>query len=392
MGELNRREGFPTRIFLIYVIFYAGQAMYNTYLNVFLRSVGYEMGEIGQLQAVSTLLLVIIQPLWGIISDKSRSKNQVIGFLLLATTVVCLSYYFFQTALWLAVCIMLFTVFFYPAMTLQDNYTLELLEKSRWDFGNIRLGGTIGYSVCALCVGFFINQNYKNIFWIMAAFFFITGIAYFRLPKVEGHRQKHEKVKYTALLKDISLLCMLGFNIVYSMGVSFFFQFYPIYFTETLGASSKMLGALTFTSAMSELPFFWFAYKLEKKFGAKKVMLFAGIVTAIRWFLLIFVTNHGLVLCVNMLSGCGYVGFSYCLIKYINDSVPGSMKATAQSLNAILGTIFSKIIFAPLGGWLSEIIGFKSILFIGGAFTAAGALLFLIFFNPERQIKQRKGA
>lgn len=380
---MDIKERFPFKIFLIYVIFYAGQAMYNTYLNVFLRSVGFEVSQIGQIQAVGTILLVIIQPLWGIISDKSKSKNRVIGLLLVLTAIVCISYYFFQTALWLTACVVLFSVFFYPAMTLQDNYTLELLSESRWDFGNIRLGGTIGYSVCALLVGMFIGVNYKNIFWIMALFFILTGISYFTLPRVEGHRSKNEKVKYTVLLKDKALMWMLGFNVVYSMGVSFFFQFYPIYFTESLHASSKMLGALTFTSAMSELPFFWFAYKLEQKFGTKKVMLFAGFVTAIRWLLLLFVTNHFLVLAVNMLSGCGYVGFSYCLIKYINDTVNKNMKATAQSFNAILGTIFSKIIFAPLGGWLSEIIGFKSILLIGSIFTFVGSLLFMIFFKPK---------
>ncbi len=375
------KDRFPVKIFSIYVIFYAGQAMYNTYLNVFLTSVGYTMTQIGQIQSVATILLVLMQPVWGVISDKSKSKNQVVGFLALISAIICLSYYMFQTALWLAICVMLFSIFFFPAMTLQDNYTLELLSKSKWDFGNIRLGGTLGYSICALVVGFVIGNNYSNIFWIMAVFFFITGTMYFTLPRVEGHRQKAEKVKYSILLKDKALLCMIVFNITYYMGVSFYFQFYPIYFTTELGASSQMLGALTFVSAMSEVPFFWFAYKLEKKFGVEKVMLFAGIATALRWFLLYFTTNHFLILGINMLSGCGYVGFSYCLIKYINDNVPKNMRATAQSLNAILGTIFSKILFAPIGGYMSGVVGFKNVLLVSSLVTIVGAVMFRINFK-----------
>lgn len=380
MKEKNS-VAFPVGIFSIYIVFYAGQAMYNTYLNVFLRSVGYSVAQIGQLQSVATILLVLVQPIWGIISDKSKSKNQIIGILLLATAIICLSYFIFQTALWLAICVMLFSVFFFPALTLQDNYTLELLGNGRWDFGNIRLGGTVGYATCALIVGFLIGNNYSNIFIIMAVFFGIAGIAYFLLPKVKGHREKRQKVSYIKMLKDKPLLCMLIFNITYSMGTTFFFQFYPVYFTETLGASSSMLGALTFVSAMSEVPFFWFARRLERKWGTQKVMLFAGIATTIRWALLFLIVDPYLAIIINLLSGCGYVGFSYCLIKYINDNVAPQVKATAQSLNAILGTVFSKIIFVPLGGWLIGILGFRSMLIVACLVSLSGVIFFKIAFK-----------
>lgn len=383
---MEKENRFPVGIFSVYVIFYAGQAMYNTYLNVFLRSVGYSIVEIGQLQSVATIMLVLFQPVWGIISDKSKSKNQIIGVLLLASAITALSYYMFQTALWLAVCVILFSITFIPALTLQDNYTLEHLSGKRWDFGNIRLGGTIGYSVSALIVGFFIGESYGSIFGVMAFFFAIAGIAYFLLPSVKGHRQKREKVSYLSILRDKQLICMLLFNITYSMGITFFFQFYPLYFTETLGASSSMLGTLTFALAMSEVPFFWFANKLEARFGAKKVMLFAGVATALRWLILFFVVNPYLAIAVNLLSGCGYVGFSYCLIKYINNKVAPSMKATAQSLNAILGTVFSKIIFIPLGGWLIGLIGFQSMLLVAFGVTVAGIIFFILGFKEHTKI------
>lgn len=385
---IQKNEPFPIRIFLIYVIFYAGQAMYNTYLNLFLTDNGFSNTSIGIVQSISTVILVLVQPIWGIISDKSKSKNQIIGLLAVAVAIVCLSFYAFKTSLWLAFCVMLFTVFFSPAFTLQDNYTLEMLENSKWDFGNIRLGGTLGYAFCAMVVGFIIGNNYGNIFWMMSIFFIIAGTMYFFMPKVEGHRHKGTKVKYSALLKDKPLICMLIFNIIYFMGTSFYFQFYPIYFRDTLGASSQLVGMLSFTSAMSEVPFFWFAYKIEKRFGTEKVMLFAGIATAIRWILLYFVTSPYAVLGTSLLSGCGYVGFSYCLIKYINDTVPREMRATAQSLNAILGTIFSRIIFAPIGGMLGDMFELNNILLASGIIMMLGVILFKITFT--RAVRKKK--
>ncbi len=90
-----------------------------------------------------------------------------------------------------------------------------------------------------------------------------------------------------------------------------------------------------------------------------------------------------------MLSGCGYVGFSYCLIKYINDTVPKSMRATAQSLNAILGTIFSKILFAPLGGVLSDLLGIRVMLLTAGIVMLCGVTLFAIAFRPPQKELQK---
>ena len=90
-------------MFLIYVLFYAGQA------------------------------------LWGVLSDKSKSKNQIVGMLLLICSIVGLAFYASKTALWLALCVLLFNVFFNPAVTLQDNYTLEMLEGGKWDFGTDKL-------------------------------------------------------------------------------------------------------------------------------------------------------------------------------------------------------------------------------------------------------------
>ena len=87
------REMFPVRMFMIYVLFYAGQAMYNTFLNLFLYNHGMQMDQIGFLSSFSTLVLVLIQPLWGVLSDKSKSKNRIIAMLLIVSAIALLSFY-----------------------------------------------------------------------------------------------------------------------------------------------------------------------------------------------------------------------------------------------------------------------------------------------------------
>ncbi|MCA5011343.1 MFS transporter, partial [Clostridioides difficile] len=49
-----------------------------------------------------------------------------------------------------------FSAFFVPIIPLNDNITLESLTGSKWDYGRIRLGGTIGYAVTVVLAGYFL--------------------------------------------------------------------------------------------------------------------------------------------------------------------------------------------------------------------------------------------
>ena len=159
---------FPIHIFLIYVIFYAGHAFYNTYNTLFLYENGLTQEQIGFINSIFTAILIFIKPMWGVISDRSKNKARIIGVLLIANALVCVAFYISASAYWLALCVILYQFFFQPAYTLQESYTLELMDKSRWDYGNIRLGGTLGYAVCAMFTGVLIGDDYGKIYWMMA--------------------------------------------------------------------------------------------------------------------------------------------------------------------------------------------------------------------------------
>ena len=69
-SAVKKSDPFPIRLFLVYVFFYAGQAIYNVYLNLFLNSKGFTNTKLGLVSSISTAALVLIQPYWGILSDK----------------------------------------------------------------------------------------------------------------------------------------------------------------------------------------------------------------------------------------------------------------------------------------------------------------------------------
>ncbi|NCC49162.1 MAG: MFS transporter, partial [Clostridia bacterium] len=84
---------FPAQLFILYAVLYAVQAVYGGYLNLYLSDIGFSKTQIGLIVSLSTAVLLLFQPLWGMISDRSRSKNTMLKVLYAASAVAALLFY-----------------------------------------------------------------------------------------------------------------------------------------------------------------------------------------------------------------------------------------------------------------------------------------------------------
>lgn len=56
---------FPITYLLMYIAYYSGQAVYNTYLNLYLTEIGMSATQIGILISFSTVGVLLSQLFWG---------------------------------------------------------------------------------------------------------------------------------------------------------------------------------------------------------------------------------------------------------------------------------------------------------------------------------------
>lgn len=385
----KKLEGFPIHLFALYVLFFGGQAIYGTYLNLYLSSVGLSESQIGVTVSVSTVGILLAQVFWGMVSDRAKTKNSVLKFLYIVTALVCLMFYLNQSYLFLIVAVTLFSVFFNPLIPLQDNFTLEYLEDKKWDYGQVRMGGTIGYCITVLLIGFVLKNDYRMIFWMVALS--LTGCCLIccHLPKIAGHRGKGQKSSYKELLKNKALIGLILFNLTFSIGLNFYHSFYAIYFTsDAVGGNSSMVGVMMFISAVSEIPMLMFIHRITEKIGIKGTLVMAGAVSAVRWLLLGVLTNPMMIIFVNLLHGIGYTSFSYCIVTYIGKSVPKDMRATGQTLNVLISNVVSKVLFGFLGGYVSEYLGANSMMLFSSALMTLGTVVFVLWSRNVKEFKE----
>ena len=382
MEQIKSKTKFPFYLFLTYVIYYCGHAVFNTYHSVFLSQSGFSESAIGLIGSIGTIILLLVQPLWGILSDRSGHKSRIAGALMIMSGLTCLAIYLSKSLWWIAGCVIVLTIFFTPSTTLQDNCTLELTEGTGWDFGNIRLGGTIGYALFALVMGFFI-KSYESIYCWLALFCMIAGVMFFMIRMnhtAPTEKKKKEKMHYGALFRNKALICLIIYNILYSISGTFG-RYFSIYFAQELGATSLMLSLATMISCPLELPCFWYAGRIQKKLGIRNTLTLAALTQITKMILLAVVTDPWAVVAVHVIGGCSFPFFNFCVLNYINDQVPNDMRATAQSFSAILASIFPSILFAPIAGICSDYFGCQITLVIGATILLCSMLGFRLVFG-----------
>lgn len=362
-----------------------GNAVYSTFMPVYLNHIGYGQTAIGTLLALGPFIAIIAQPIWGIAGDRAKTKNAVLQVLLLGSAITVMLYPLSRNFYYILAVMAAFTFFQTSTGPMSDAITLEYLDKTRWTFGPIRMSGTIGYAVMSIIAGIiakrYINGIFVLYFMIMLA---VLGVS-LGLPKVKGHQFRGPKVPIWRLFKDRELMLLMAFNLVIQITLGFYYTFFPIYFKE-MGGDSALLGWAMFISSVSEIPFLLFADKILKKIGTRYTLLGSAAVAAVRWLILHFVSNPFIVLPLQALHGLIFIVFSFSLATYINQEVPKELRASGQTLNGLIGLGIARIIGSILGGVLSDMVGIRQVFLYDSLLAFAAVIAFgSIFIKKAAQ-------
>ena len=351
---------YPYRFLMFYVLYYAGYAIYNTFISVYLNSLSFSRIIVGALLALGPFMAIIGQPVWGMACDRARYKNTILKLLITGSGIVIITYPLYDNLYYLIGVIAVFSFFQTSVVPVGDTITLEYLENTRWKFGPIRMGGTIGFALTSAAAGVILRKNISNMFMIYFVISMLTLFITFRLAHVKGHQSYGNRMAAWKLFENGEFVLLLGFSLIYHTTLGFYYSFFPIYFME-MGGTSVMLGIVMFISAMSEIPFLLNAEKIINRIGIEYTMIGSAVITALRWLLLYLVENPYLVLPLNSLHGLGFIVFTYCMVMYISKNVPRELMTSGQTMHGLVIMGLSRILGSVIGGFLSDLTGIREV-------------------------------
>ncbi len=369
---------------LYYMACYAVTGVYQSYSSLYFASQGLDHAAVGLLQAAAPLVAIAAQPAWGYAADRSPDRRWVLRGLILASALAVAAYPFVHGFAYLAISVCLFALFQTSLQPISDSIVLDALHTQNQPFGPIRISGTLAFALATVLAGRFFETHGTWMPWATASILLVSLAASFTLPKQQPAKQQRFPNPF-ALWKDKHLMVLLSFVAILQVTMGFFFSFYPVYFTQTLGASRRLLGWAYFIGSLSEVPFLLVADKVFDRWGAGRLLCAAAVFMALRWLLLAVLPMPGWAVATQLLQGGGFIVMMFAMAKYIALNVPEELRASGQTLLGMISYGIARVVGALAGGLLSRLWGLQA-LFGASAAIALLALLTLGAYTWKKRL------
>lgn len=378
-----------TAMILFYFFIYMNNAVYGTFVPVYFEHYGFSNTQIGLLLSVGPFIALLAQPLWGTVSDRAKTKNSVLLMLLAGSAICMLIFPLSVHFVYVLVLICLFMFFQTPVYAIGDAITLEALEQRGFgNFSLIRMAGTFGFAMMSVLFGFLAEDQINWLFPVNFAVFAVCFLTVLRFPRVEGHQSSGRKMHMGTLFRYRKLMLYMSVSFVFHITLGFYYAFYPLYFQE-LGATSTWIGWSMLISALSEIPFLLLSGVLFQRIPVSYILLGAGVATAIRWYVYAIIENPIWMFPAQALHGLIFIVLTVTMAIVINREVPDELKASGQTLHALLCLGVARIIGSFFGGVVSEFVGMRKVFLYNAILSVLCVVVFGIVFVLQERKKEK---
>ncbi|MBX3256637.1 MAG: MFS transporter [Chitinophagaceae bacterium] len=375
---------------LFRAVFFFGFASLGCWMpnfNVWLEDKGMSGSLMGYISAIPWLVMLVVQPLWGIMADR-KGKMLCFNIAVLAAAVLFAVFPLVAKGKFsIGSFTFLLAIFQTPVLPLLDSLTLDYTARQpNRSYSNLRFWGAPGFGVGALLTGV-LTETYGSdvVFYLGAAFLFITWIAARGLVS-QTSAVSAADISFKGLRQTLENRLLLNFLIivmVVSIAQSASSFFLTVYMRE-IGASSSVTGMAIGIQALSELPFYFIAAWLLRKTSADNVLQIAIWGTAVRLLLYYLNGNPYMVIGIETMNGITWTLLWIASVEFVNNKVPAAWRTTGQSLlwamyfgaGAVLGNI--------LIGRLYELLPMRQIFGIFSVVVWVVAVIFLLLIRVRK--------
>ncbi|MGG0788892.1 MFS transporter [Peribacillus simplex] len=356
-------------------------AIFIPFLPVYLADQGLRPAQIGFIIGTGGFVTLITQPLWGMISDKTRTIRKVLLLLIFFSSVIGYFLYDSSSYLQLILFAMLLYFFLMPIDPLTESLNFTMAEKSGISYGSIRTYGALGYAVISLITGYVMSYFGANsLAFLFAGIGLISFIISWMMPDapVSGKPVTLSSLKHFFSNKETLLFLLLVF--ICAVPARMNDTFLGVYIRE-LGGSAKLVGLTWFLAAGSEIIVFALSFWWLRKGKEIIIISFAAAFFFIRYFISAWITDPQLLAYLQVMQILTFPIFYSAAIQYLYRIVPVEWRATGQTVLALLFFGVSGIIASYIGGAIYGAYGGKTLYLFISSISFIGMVFALVLYR-----------
>lgn len=325
-------EAYPVRGLFFFT--YVGTLIVGNFFPVSLRREGFSGKEIAYIGSVGPIMMFLTQPLWGVAADRF-GRRRCLSLATFATAAVYFRMYWLHGFWPLFLTAGVMALFSTPLGPLMDTVALDFVQTTgRLSYSMFRIWGAIAAAVGTASAGFLIEGHATRtaFLWGMGALL-VAGLSGLTLRSREPKRVV-EKIALKDLgpvLHNVPLIAFLVIVFFVALSSTAFWNFYGVYFTD-IGASSTLFGLAIAVSAVGEIPLYFLAAPIFKRFGLQRALLFTFVCSTIRLFAYAFIGKPKVAIWIELSNGVSWTLFWIAAVEHVNQLVNPQWRATGQAL------------------------------------------------------------
>ncbi|MCC6206916.1 MAG: MFS transporter [Gammaproteobacteria bacterium] len=360
-----------------YLFYFAALGALLPYWGIYLKSLGFSAGDIGELLALLMATKIVAPNVWGWIADHTGRRMAVVrGASLLAVIAFC-GVFFVQSFWWMAGVMVLFSFFWNAALPQFEAVTMSRLGGDAHRYSSIRLWGSIGFIAAVAALGPLLGRYDAGLLpWVLVALYAAIWISTLLVSDQNAEPTHHERVRLWEVLRrpHVAMLLLVCFLMQASHGP--YYGFYSIYLEEH-GYARWLIGQLWALGVIAEVAVFMLMHRWLPRFGARRLLLASLALTVLRWLLIAyFVDSLAVLVFAQTLHAASFGVYHAVAITLIHKFFTGRHQGRGQALYCSLsfgaggaaGSLYAGYLWGAAGGGATAA-------FLTAAALAAAALL-----------------
>jgi len=269
-----------------YLFYFATLGGFLPYWNLYLKHLGFDAVQIGNLSAVLVGTRIIAPNFWGWIADRTGRNLHLIRLTLFSSAMAFSWFLVVRGYLGMAICTFGFGAFWNASLPLFEAVTLEHLGDDAHRYSRIRLWGSVGFILTVLGLGWwFDHRSFIQLPLFIITLLLLNWIVTLMLPRAAPRPAHVSTSGVLSVLKRPEVLAFLVVSMLLQAAHGPYYVFYSIYLQQ-LDYSAATTGSLWALGVFAEIILFIFMRPLLGRFSLRSILLWSLLLATARWLLI----------------------------------------------------------------------------------------------------------
>lgn len=368
----------------VYLFYFGALGILIPFWAPYLRELGLDPVQIGQVMAVYLGWRLIAPTAWGWMADYSGRRMLLVRLAAVASAVAFALLSLRTDFIGLLLYMSLFAIFWTALIPQYEANTLAVLGPRIASYGRIRLWGSVGFILAVVLGGWWFElDGLASVPVIATVLIGLVALSSFLAPSGPQLPEQSDALPLATVLRQPRVIALLLVALLVQAAFGPYYVFFTVYLEE-LGYARTTIGILWALGVAAEIAVFLYSPWLFRVFSRRSLLAGALGFAVVRWCLTAaYADNLVLLVFAQLLHMASFGLFHAVAVVCVHDFFPGKTHGRGQALYSSAGFGAGGALGSLYSGYSWSLFGPQAMFWIASGLVAVALVIAVVWIHPD---------